>query len=149
MRWLAVGLVACGAHPARAHAPEHAPAVVAPAVTPAPTPTERALMAPCLVVSAEEARAVMVEGTLVATRGTSGPTPFALRLLSPRCVAGLPRVSFLTEVQIAHTGTDLRPLVDARVRIRGDAIVGESDVGAPAIIVLAADIERLAPPERD
>jgi hypothetical protein len=137
MRWLALGLVACATHREPTRAPSAAPRVEA--------TTEIPRMAPCLVVSVEDARAVTVEGTLVAT---PGPTPFALRLVSPRCVVGLPRVSFLTEVQIAHTGADLRPLTDARLRIRGDAIVGESDVGAPAlIIVLAADIERLEPAE--
>jgi hypothetical protein len=134
MRWLALGLVGCAAHREPARAPTAEPHVEA--------PTDVPRMAPCLVVSVEDARAVTVEGTLVAVHG---PTPFALRLVAPRCVVGLPRVSFLTEVQIAHTGADLRPLTDARLRIRGDAIVGESDVGAPAVIVLATDVERLEP----
>jgi hypothetical protein len=143
MRFLALGLalVACASHREPANVASPAP----PASTAnAPERLETPRMAPCLVVSAEEALPVTVEGTLVATRG---PTPFALRLISPRCVVGLPRVSFLTEVQIAYTGADLRPLTDARLRIRGEALIGESDVGAPALIVLAADVERLAPPE--
>jgi len=67
----------------------------------------------------------------------------SLRLDRPRCVVGLPRVGFLTDVAIATAGPDLRPLVDARVRIHGDAIAGENDMGGAAIVVLAKDIERV------
>ena len=67
----------------------------------------------------------------------------SLRLDRPRCVVGLPRAGFLTEVAIATAGPDLRPLIDARVRIRGDVIAGENDMGGPALVVLAKDIDRV------
>ena len=90
----------------------------------------------CVVVGA----AVAVEGTLRASSGL-----FSLRLRRPRCVVGLPRSSFLTEVAVATAGPDLRPLVDAPVRVRGEVIAGENDMGGAAVVVLVKDVERLVP----
>lgn len=67
----------------------------------------------------------------------------SLRLDRARCVVGLPRAGYLTEVAIATAGPDLRPLIESRVRIHGDVIAGENDMGGPALIVLAKDIERM------
>jgi hypothetical protein len=91
---------------------------------------------PCIVVGAP----VSVEGVL---RGAGGL--LALRLARPRCVVGLPRAGFITEVAIASAGPDLRPLVDARVKISGDVIAGENDMGGPALVVLAKEVERSLP----
>ena len=91
---------------------------------------------PCIVVGAE----VAVEGNL---RGSSGL--FSLRLRRPRCVVGLPRSSFLTEVALATAGPDLRPLIDAPVRLRGEVIAGENDMGGPAAVVVVKEVERLVP----
>ena len=70
---------------------------------------------------------------------------FSLRLRRPRCVVGLPRSSFLTEVAVATAGPDLRPLIDAPVRLRGEAIAGENDMGGPAAVVVVKEVERLVP----
>jgi hypothetical protein len=63
--------------------------------------------------------------------------------MQPRCVVGFPRAHFVSEIWIASTGPDLRPLVDTRIRITGDAIRGEGDLGEAAIVLLARDVERL------
>ncbi len=70
---------------------------------------------------------------------------FTLRLGRPRCVVGLPRSSFLSEVAVATAGPDLRPLLDAHVRLRGDVIAGENDMGGSAVVVLVKEVERLTP----
>jgi hypothetical protein len=89
-----------------------------------------------------------VEGVLKAVSTTSdgkrAPAGFVLRLAHPRCVVGVAHASFLVEVYIATTGTDLRPFLDARVRITGDVIGGTTDVGGAAVVILAKDVERVA-----
>lgn len=125
-------------------APASRPAQPAPgpepssAVAPAPTTS-----APCIVVGATAS----AEGTLVARSGPDDAPALglALRLTRPRCIAGLPRAGFVTEVAVATAGPDLRPLIDARVRLEGDVIAGENDMGGPAVVLLVKGIERLAP----
>jgi hypothetical protein len=100
----------------------------------------------CIVVQGDFApQPTTVDGVLAKTTGRAA-APFVLRLIRPRCIVGLERSSVLTEVYVASTAADLRPLVDARLRITGDAIAGTNDLGGPAVILLAKDFERLAPP---
>jgi hypothetical protein len=101
----------------------------------------------CIVVQADFAtHPASIEGVLGKSDDAKATAPFVLRLTRPRCVVGLPRASFVTEVFVASTNADLRPLVGARLRLTGDAIGGTTDLGAPAIILLAKDIERATVP---
>jgi hypothetical protein len=98
----------------------------------------------CIIVQDENPVPVRVVGVLVkaaAASGASTDAPFLLRLSEPRCVIGLPRASFVREVYVATAGPDLRPLVDRKLLIEGNAIGGLSDMGGPAVIVLAKNIE--------
>ena len=137
-----------------AGAPPPAPAaVVARPATPsasAPAPPSLDAGAPapadCIVVDA----ATALEGTLLrATSELPGarPTPgLVLRLTRPRCVVGLERAGFVTEVSIATVATDLRPLEGARVRLRGTVLGGTNEAGGPAVVLLAEDVSRLLDP---
>src|SRR5262249_18697408 len=101
--------------------------------------------APCVVVRGDlGGQPASVEGVLTKASSTNGAAsaPFVLQLTRPRCVVGLPHTSFLTEVYVASTGMDLRPLVDMRIRVTGDVIGGANDLGGPAVVILAKDIER-------
>ena len=102
---------------------------------------------PCIVVQGEYGgTTVSVEGVLLAATGARGTSaPLTLRLTGPRCVIGLPRAAVLTEVAIATAGPDLRPFLDTRVRITGEAVGGEGDLGGPAVVILAKDVARLEP----
>lgn len=112
--------------------------------SPAPAPPRR----DCIVVQDENPVPVRVVGVLVKAAASPGgaDAPFVLRLSEPRCVIGLPRASFVREVYVATAGPDLRPLVERRLRIEGNAIGGLSDMGGPAVIVLAKDIENANEP---
>jgi hypothetical protein len=102
--------------------------------------------ADCIVVRGELApQPTSVEGVLTKAPGDAIAAPFVLHLTRPRCVIGLEHASFVTDVYVASTGADLRPLLNARLRVTGDAIAGESDVGGPAIVLLAKDFERARP----
>lgn len=57
-------------------------------------------------------------------------------------MVGLAHAHLVTEVYIATSGPDLRPLVDQRLRITGATIGAMNDMGGSAIIILARDIER-------
>jgi len=92
----------------------------------------------CIVVGAGP---TTVDGVLRAGAGGL----FTLKLARPRCVVGLPRASFVTEVAVATAAADLRPLVDAHVRLRGTILAGENDLGGPAVVLLARDVERIVP----
>lgn len=157
---LLVLLAACGGDPSRRSpealraaeghgaAPEAPlPRSSAPAMPSGAPSAGRTAGAPCIIVQGEYGgTAVSVEGVLVAATSARGPsTPLALRLTGPRCVIGLPRASVLTEVAIATAGPDLRPFLDMRVRISGEAVGGESDLGGPAVVILAKDVARLEP----
>lgn len=97
----------------------------------------------CIVLRADFApEPAIVEGLLAKTSNDAAP-PFVMRLVRPRCVVGLERASFVTEVYVASTAADLRPLVGARLTITGDAIGGTNDLGGPAVILLAKDFARL------
>ena len=125
-------------------APQGSVAGDAPSSSPAQA-ADRTPARECLVVDGEHASVpATVEGVLLAAKAP-GDAPMMLRLSRPRCVVGLPRASYLTEVAVSTAGPDLRPLLGARVRIRGDALGGENDLGGPALIVLAKDVERLEP----
>lgn len=97
----------------------------------------------CIVVQGEaNSTTAVVEGLLLATRSS---LPLVLRLSAPRCVVGLARGSVVTEVAVATAGPDLRPLVGARLRIAGDALAGDNDMGGAAVIIVARDVARLEP----
>ncbi|OJY29569.1 MAG: hypothetical protein BGO98_47885 [Myxococcales bacterium 68-20] len=157
---LLVLLAACGGDPSRrsAEAPRAAEGNGAALEAPAPMSSASAMPSgapsagmtsgtPCIVVQGEYGgTTVSVEGVLIAATSTRGmSTPLALRLTGPRCVIGLPRASVLTEVAIATAGPDLRPFLDTRVRITGEAVGGASDLGGPAVVILAKDVARLEP----
>ena len=157
---LLVLVAACGGDPSRrsAEAPRAAERSGAAPVAPAQTSSASAMPSgapsagatagtPCIVVQGEYGgTTVSVEGVLIAATSARGmPTPLALRLTGPRCVIGLPRGSILTEVAIATAGPDLRPFLDTRVRITGEAVGGEGDLGGPAVVILAKDVARLEP----
>jgi hypothetical protein len=96
----------------------------------------------CILVQDENPVPVRVVGVLKKASSPNGTdAPFVLHLKEARCVIGLPRASFVREVYVATTGPDLRPLVDRPISITGNAIGGLSDMGGPAVIVLARDIE--------
>ena len=137
-------LLSCSSAPApAARAPETATATATasappPSPAPHPPPTAARPRGPCIVVG-EDAPETSVEGTVRASGGA-----LALRLVEPRCVAGIEGASVVTEVGLASEGFDLRPLRDARVRVVGHAI-GEATPEGPMIVVIAASAERLAP----
>ena len=132
--------------PPRATAASPTDAASLPADTATPdAPTRTGASAGCVVVQGDFApQPTSIEGVLVKSTNP-GAAPFVLRLARPRCVVGLERGSLLTEVYVASTAADLRPLVGARLKITGDAIAGSNDLGGPAVIVLARDVERLLP----
>ncbi len=97
-------------------------------------------IADCLTVAQDGAGPTgTVEGTVAA--GKDGL--FMMRLKKPRCVVGLPGATFISEVALASTGFDLRPLVGARIRAHGEAIAGQTDLGGPAVVVLVKDVDRV------
>ena len=100
--------------------------------------------APCLAVGPDPAgvRATL-EGRLAADE--PGGRLLLLRLARPRCVLGLERTSYVRDVAVASTGTDLRPLVGHDVRVAGAIIAGSTDLGRPAMVLLVREIERLVP----
>jgi hypothetical protein len=89
--------------------------------------------------------AVALEGTL----GRKGGEGFVLHLDDPRCVVGLPRARIVTDVAIATAGPDLRPFLDSHIRVTGDALSGENDMGGSAVVVLVKDVTRLEPRSRE
>jgi hypothetical protein len=97
-----------------------------------------------------ESATTTLEGVLRIAKGgdkrDSAPALF-LRLPSARCVVGFARASYVSEVWIATTGVDLRPFVDTRVRLTGEAIAGTSDMGEAAIVLLVRDVDRAPPRE--
>lgn len=141
---LALTLPACAAER------RPAPPPAEPAAGPAISPSARAVSGPrdCIVVGPETNTTAALEGVL--GTGERGLAPFTLRLLAPRCVVGLPHVAIVTSVFVASTGADLRPLASggAPLRITGEIVAGESDLGTPALVLLAGEIERLPPRAR-
>lgn len=151
---LFVSLSACGGEPKRnVHStPEpdtaRSGSVVPPLLAPAAPPSSRTPIdgAACIVLRGELAeQTTSVEGVLTKAHGDTDVSPFVLRLARPRCIVGLEHARFVTEVYVASTGADLRPLVDASLRITGDAIAGKTDLGGPAVLILAKDFERILP----
>jgi hypothetical protein len=145
---LALPLVACAGAEVHATAPvvrASGPTSTASAPPKAPaSPDEQA----CLIVAQDGGPEATAEGRLERALAFDGSSTqlLVLRLTRPRCVVGLPRSEFLTEVYVATTGTDLRPLLDHFVRVRGDAIAGTNDLGGPAVVILVKDVERALPP---
>jgi hypothetical protein len=142
-------LCGCASQPSRAPAappePEREPhPTIEPDRTPAASPTPNA--AACLVVQADSAPApASVEGTLSLAASIDGkPAPglLVLRLVRPRCIVGLAHASYVTEVYVASTGTDLRPFLDQHIQITGDLLAGNNDLGGPAVVLLAKDFAR-------
>ena len=153
---MAAWLVACGAGatpPPRAAVTEEPVGVPALNPPPAlPSSASSGTSSPsdgCLVLQGDFAgQPAVIEGTLSLakdrSRSGSGPA-LVLRLTRPRCTVGLPRVSIVTEVAVAATAADLRPFVDQRIRITGDLLGGEGDMGGAAVVILAKDVVRLDP----
>ena len=54
-------------------------------------------------------------------------------------------VRFFTELDVATSGPDLRPFIDKRVRLSGDVLGGDSDLGGAAVVLVVKDIARLEP----
>jgi hypothetical protein len=108
-------------------------------------------VAPCIVVRPDDrAEPATVEGVLTdAAESASGARspglsgPFSIHLSRPRCIVGLAHASYVTDVAVATPDADLRPFLYARVRVTGDAIGGTTDLGGPAVAILARDVTRL------
>lgn len=144
----------CASTPKLGSAPEPADPLeaAAPAEATSRSAPPAAARERCIVVQMEgETPAATVEGRLAQASGSAdglrGQPLMLLRLSRARCVVGLARASYLTEVYVASTGADLRPLLGQAVRISGSALGGVNDLGGPAVVILANDVERLALPD--
>jgi hypothetical protein len=150
--------IACGAtsKPNRAKASEPDPAQMpggglaplgAASSSNAPANPSRSPTPGCIVVQGEfGGQPTTVDGELsIAPKSADGKVavaPLLLRLTQPRCLVGVPRMNFITEIYVASANADLRPLVGQRIQITGDAVGGTNDLGGPAVVILAKDVAR-------